>query len=164
MSAQEGALSVRQVPKLFEAFQIDTNNKLNEDSDVQMFPAKNTSMPEYVMMACIYVTQNVDPKNSFYLKVLRHLGRKHPYIVNTWEIFSDEDQDEVDKYLSVQLTSCSEHFVLNWWREHSNEFPKLSQLAKWILSIPASVTTRERFKITKNCHIDDMLLFLHCNM
>lgn len=81
-----------------------------------------------------------------------------------WEIFSDEDQDEVDKYLSVQLTSCSEQFVLNWWKEHSNEFPKLSQLAKWVHSIPASVTTRERFQITKNNQIDDRLLFLHCNM
>ncbi|KAH9414123.1 CBL-interacting serine/threonine-protein kinase 20 [Dermatophagoides pteronyssinus] len=90
LSAQESALSVKQVPKLFDAFQIDTNNKLNDDPEVQMYPAKNTMMPEYVMMACIYTTKSVDPKNSFYLKVLRHLGRKHPYIVNTWEIFSDD--------------------------------------------------------------------------
>lgn len=81
-----------------------------------------------------------------------------------WEVLSDQDQDEVDKYLSVQLTSCSEHYVLQWWREHQNEFPKLSQLAKWILSIPASVTTRERFKISNNRQMDDFLLFLHCNM
>ena len=80
-----------------------------------------------------------------------------------WEILSDQDQDEVDKYLAVQLTSCSEDFVLQWWREHSIEFPKLSQLAKWILSIPASVTTRERFKINHNRLVDDLTLFLHCN-
>lgn len=83
-----------------------------------------------------------------------------------WEVLSDHDQDEVDKYLSVQLTSCSEDNVLQWWREHSAEFPKLSQLAKWILAIPASVTTRERFKVggAATRSVDDMMLFLHCNM
>lgn len=81
-----------------------------------------------------------------------------------WEVLSDHDQDEVDKYLSVQLTSCSEDTVLQWWREHSVEFPKLSQLAKWILAIPASVTTRERFQICNNRQLDESQLFLHCNM
>ncbi|UXI14794.1 structure-specific recognition protein [Sarcoptes scabiei] len=91
-------------------------------------------------------------------------GKRFRSNFDEWEIFSDDDQDEVDKYLSVQLTSCSENYVLQWWKEHSNEFPNLAQLAKWLLSIPASVTTRERFQISKTSKVEDKLFFLHGNM
>lgn len=79
-----------------------------------------------------------------------------------WEDATDTDQDEVNKYISVQLTTCNEQNILIWWREHQNDFPKLSHLAKWMLSIPASVTSLERFKLTSNQDVGPELLFMHC--
>ena len=48
-------------------------------------------MPEFIMLARIYSTKVVNPENSLFLKMLRHLGRKHPYIIHTWEMFFDEE-------------------------------------------------------------------------
>jgi hypothetical protein len=81
-----------------------------------------------------------------------------------WEDLTDSDQDEVNKYISVQLTTCNEQNILIWWKEHINDFPKLSHLAKWILSIPASVTSLERFKLTSSQEVSEELLFMHCNV
>ncbi|RWS25400.1 hypothetical protein B4U80_06965 [Leptotrombidium deliense] len=80
-----------------------------------------------------------------------------------WEDITDSEQDEIDKYISAMLTSCNEQNILQWWREHQNDFPKLSHLAKWILSIPASVTSLEKYKLSSTQKIDEQLLFLHCN-
>ncbi|RWS08941.1 hypothetical protein B4U79_01801 [Dinothrombium tinctorium] len=80
-----------------------------------------------------------------------------------WEDITDSEQDEVDKYISAMLTSCNEQNILQWWREHQNDFPKLSHLAKWILSIPASVTLLEKHRLSSTQKIDEELLFLHCN-
>ncbi|XP_054155386.1 zinc finger protein 618-like isoform X2 [Oppia nitens] len=73
------------------------------------------------------------------------------------------DKDELNKYISVQLTTCNEQNILSWWKDHQNEFPKLAKLAKWILSIPASVTSLERFRLLSNQDINQELLFMHCN-
>lgn len=79
-----------------------------------------------------------------------------------WEDANDDDMDEVNKYISVQLTTCNEQNILTWWREHQNDFPKLAQLAKWILAIPASVTSLERFQLDSAQCVGQDLLFMHC--
>lgn len=90
-----------------------------------------------------------------------------------WEVEQeepDDDQDEVDKYLSMQLSSTTEGNILAWWRQHSHDFPQLSHLVKWVLSIPASVTSRERYNLggevttDHRFAVDDHTLFLHCNL
>ncbi|CAG2173567.1 unnamed protein product [Oppiella nova] len=80
-----------------------------------------------------------------------------------WEDQQDSEQDELNKYISVQLTTCNEQNILVWWREHQSDFPKLSHLAKWILSIPASVTSLERFRLESSANVTPELLFMHCN-
>lgn len=56
-----------------------------------MYFARSKTSPEFSMMACIYAKNQLPSNNQFYLKILRHLGRKHPYIVNIWEIFHTND-------------------------------------------------------------------------
>jgi len=34
--------------------------------------------------------------------------------------------------------------ILNFWKEHQITYPKLSKLARWVLSIPASSASSER--------------------
>lgn len=38
----------------------------------------------------------IDPKESQYLKALRHLGKKHGSIVSTWDIFLSEDGKSIE--------------------------------------------------------------------
>ena len=73
-------------------------------------------------------------------------------------------QDEIDRYVGAMLAPCDEASLLNWWRDHQSEFPRLAQLAKWILSIPASVTSLEKYKLNTSQKMDEELLFLHCNL
>ncbi|CAG2105941.1 unnamed protein product [Medioppia subpectinata] len=89
-------------------------------------------------------------------------GLKKAANFDEWEE-QDSEQDELNKYISVQLTTCNEQNILIWWREHQQDFPKLSHLAKWILSIPASVTSLERFKLISSQEVTPELLFMHCN-
>lgn len=81
-----------------------------------------------------------------------------------WEDVNDTEQDEVDSYVSAMLTTCNEDNILTWWREHQADFPRLSALVKWVLCIPASVTTFEQLKLQiSNGDVDHRLLFLRCN-
>jgi len=82
-----------------------------------------------------------------------------------WEEASPlANQDEIERYLNETLPTCDENHVLHWWRDHQSKFPNLAQLARWILSIPASVTLIEKFKLNKSPKLDEELLFLHCNL
>lgn len=74
------------------------------------------------------------------------------------------EQDEIQRYINETLPTCDENTVLDWWKDHQTKFPQLAQLAKWILSIPSSVTLIEKFKLHKSPKVDEELLFLHCNL
>ena len=81
-----------------------------------------------------------------------------------WEESFEACQDELNAYINQTLPNCDETSILNWWRDHQTKFPKLAQLARWILSIPASVTLIEKFKLQNSPKLDEKVLFLHCNL
>lgn len=82
-----------------------------------------------------------------------------------WEAVTEFDQDEVSRYLSDKFNHCNERTLLSWWREASKRYPKLSHIARSILSIPASVTSIERRqRLHSRPPVDEELLFLHCNL
>lgn len=81
-----------------------------------------------------------------------------------WEESFEICQDELNAYINQTLPNCDETGILNWWRDHQTKFPKLAQLARWILSIPASVTLIEKFKLQNSPKLDEKVLFLHCNL
>lgn len=72
--------------------------------------------------------------------------------------------DEIQRYINETLPNCDETTILLWWQEHQTKFPKLAQLAKWILSIPASVVMIEKFKLQNSPKMNEEILFLHCNL
>ena len=52
-------------------------------------------------------------------------------------------QTELDVYLKADLAdpdSCP----LEWWKEHCTNFPKMANVAKVLLAVPASQSTSER--------------------
>jgi len=82
-----------------------------------------------------------------------------------WEAITEFDQDEVTRYLLDKFNHCNEKTLLTWWKEASKRYPKLSHVARSILSIPASVTSIERRqRLHSRPPVDEELLFLHCNL
>lgn len=82
-----------------------------------------------------------------------------------WEAVTEFDQDEVTRYLLDKFNHCNEKTLLTWWKEASKRYPKLSHVARSILSIPASVTSIERrHRLHSRPPVDEELLFLHCNL
>lgn len=73
---------------LFKTYQIKKDKIRHKGEHVTIYDAKcplsgSTSVR-------IYAKSLIDPNTSVFLKILRHLGRKHPYIVHTYELFSDQ--------------------------------------------------------------------------
>lgn len=56
----------------------------------------------------------------------------------------EEGDDEVDQYLKLKSPKDKDLDVLQWWKDHKNEFPALAVLCAYYLSIPASSASSER--------------------
>jgi hypothetical protein len=56
----------------------------------------------------------------------------------------DSNEDEVDQYIKSKVPKDKNLDILKWWRDHKLEFPKLSLLCAYYLSIPASSASSER--------------------
>lgn len=106
--------------------------------------------------------------------------RKISAPVECWEdeeVQSDVSNalSEIDMYRNLPLATDEEFNIMSWWRNQSAKLPRLSQIARYILSVPASSAPSERnFSVAgltvsklrnklspKN--VDD-LLFLRSNM
>ena len=77
--------------------------------------------------------------------------------------------DEMDQYLN---STANDGHMLTYWQNKEEIWPKLSQYAKWILSVPVTSTSSERVFSLAGRTIDDRrsqvkldtvdgLLFLH---
>ena len=63
----------------------------------------------------------------------------------TLDSSSDDKKDEIEYYL--RLSPCYEEDtfeILTWWKRNEIDLPKLANLAKFILAIPATSTASER--------------------
>ncbi len=57
---------------------------------------------------------------------------------------SDDDLDEIDRYVNTKVSFSKDDSLLEWWAKHSLIFPQLSLLAKSLFGVPASSATSER--------------------
>ena len=48
---------------------------------------------------------------------------------------SDENEDEVGRYINTKLPFSKDDTLLGWWDKHSLIFPQLSLLAKYLEDI-----------------------------
>ena len=60
-----------------------------------------------------------------------------------WENLKTPIQKDLDRYESYSLADSNVD-ILEWWRTHENTLPILSQIAKQVLTIPASSAKSER--------------------
>ncbi|XP_055081736.1 E3 SUMO-protein ligase ZBED1-like [Periophthalmus magnuspinnatus] len=87
----------------------------------------------------------------------------------------DHAEEEVTRYKEAPALSLSEGNPLSWWKEHQNEYPLMSQLAKMYLCIPGTSVSSERVFSTagdivttqrsalSSDHVDQ-ILFLNKNL
>ena len=54
------------------------------------------------------------------------------------------EEDEVDQYLKSKVPKDKNLNILQWWKDHKLEYPKLAILCAYYLSIPASSASSER--------------------
>ena len=55
-----------------------------------IYLAHHNDKPDFHLIARVFEpTAKVDPHRSKYLKVLKHLGRRNPYVIGTWDVFFD---------------------------------------------------------------------------
>ncbi len=55
-----------------------------------------------------------------------------------------EIDDEVDQYLKSKVLKNKDMDILQQWKNHKNEYPKLAILCVYYLAIPALSTSSER--------------------
>ena len=85
-------------------------------------------------------------------------------------------KDELQAYLELPQVKCAtEQEALNWWRDHTDEFPNLAVMARQYLGCPASSAAVERLfsqvgiafsSKRKSAHADTLesILFARCNL
>jgi hypothetical protein len=56
---------------------------------------------------------------------------------------SDDDSDEIDRYINTKLSFSEDDTLLGWWSKHSLIFPQFALLAKSLFGVPASSVTSE---------------------
>lgn len=73
----------------FAQYTIDRSCRVYQDTHLKMFRATCSRLPNRSLMVRMYPRKEVDPSTSLYLKILRHLGKKHHKVVFTFDLFAD---------------------------------------------------------------------------
>lgn len=84
-----GALPVDTNKQLFQTFKVSQDVVLHDSPHVKILEAKSSQAPGTAMSVRIYPPEAA---SSQHCKILRHLGRKHPFLVHTYEVFSDPEK------------------------------------------------------------------------
>lgn len=75
--------------KEFNMYSIEKKKPLERKphSAKALYECTHKSFPADCLVVCkVYDTKSTDPTSSLFLKVLRHLGKKHPNITQTWDV------------------------------------------------------------------------------
>ena len=100
---------------------------MRKSTKCSVFRAKHKDFPEVGLIVRVYENCAVNLMNMLYLKILKHIGKKHPYIVQTWDIFKTEknlimvfqeyaNRNDLQQYLE-RSDSPGEKQICEWARE-----------------------------------------------
>lgn len=121
-----GSVSVDKEAKLFENYCIEEDKPIGgrPNSCEAIVKATHKQYNDYVLLCKIYDCKKagLDAKNSLFFKVLRHLGKKHPGIIQTWDVFSKDGNTvyvlqefaihgPIDKYLNKPVDEKTGKFL-----------------------------------------------------
>lgn len=112
----------------FGLFKIKYDDLITKGPITAIYKAVHAEFLSIPLIVKIYENMAKSAKNPIFLKVLRHLGKKHPFIVPTWDIFHDHSQ-RVFVFQEFMAKSNLDCFL----REYG--CPKESQLCEWARSL-----------------------------
>lgn len=82
--------------KEYEKYEFNWNQLVRKGEHSQMFTVKHREFSNLPMIVKRYENtlgnSAVFSSSSLYLKCIKHLGKKHPYITQTWEVFAAQNQ------------------------------------------------------------------------
>lgn len=133
----DGAIEASGKP--FSKYQFDMEEPVMRGNQCTMYKAKHVDFPDVPMVMMAYDRLSGTVPNPFYLKILRHLGKKHSNILQTWEIFIDQQQrtlivqefanrNDLGTYLAKK-GSQSEAQVCDWARQLYKALDYLGDMA-----------------------------------
>ena len=82
--------------KFGKKYTILTDEKLiAETSKCNVYKTKHADYPDNILAAKVYTFESEKDMQAelakFRYKILRHIGKKHPYIIQTWEVFHQQN-------------------------------------------------------------------------
>lgn len=73
-----GAKLIKDSNEAYEMFSVQRDNPLVKGKTSKLFAAKNKDYPTQPVICRIFkAKEGIDPKQSIYLKFLRHIAKKH---------------------------------------------------------------------------------------
>lgn len=58
-----------------------------------IYLAHHNSFPEHHLIGRVFEpSSKINPHRSMYLKILKHIGKQHPALIATWDIFYDSNE------------------------------------------------------------------------
>lgn len=77
---------------------------------------------------------------------------KWPTVLSKFSDWEDNEESvgsksldiQIQEYMTMKLELSSQQKVLQWWNSHQSQFPALSNLARYVLCIPATSAPSER--------------------
>ncbi|KAH7637460.1 serine/threonine-protein kinase brsk/sad1-like protein [Dermatophagoides farinae] len=90
-----GPIPIESSPS-FELYQFEQTNSnlvsIRSEFGEKIYRVRHRNFPQIPMVVRIYSKEQASRiHNKLYFKILRHLGKKHPLILQTWDIFVNQD-------------------------------------------------------------------------
>ena len=111
--------------RYFARYTITDETPFCECQHSKLFKAQHQEFKDSVLAVKIYEGEHgIDVNNSLYLKIIRTLGKKHPNIIQTWDVFHNSENNSIlifqelankgsiDKYLGEN--PCDEQQAGKW--------------------------------------------------
>ena len=112
----------------FPKYIIQKNTTIFQGKYLQIYPCSNVAYGENQLICRIYHPNAIiNPDSDLFLRILRHLGKKHPFILPTMDIFSDEN-----KQIYIFQEFANKGNLTDYMRA---KFVTEKQMAKWAQSI-----------------------------
>lgn len=95
LEKEKGALPVKH--RYFGRYTVFQDQApIGESATCKVFKAQHQDFKDNVLAVKIYEGEHgIDPNNSQWLKVLRVLGKKHPHIIQTWDLFHNPENNAI---------------------------------------------------------------------
>lgn len=123
----------------FADYIIYKNELTYSGKEVVIYGVQDRRRPKQGTVVRVYARQQYDPQTSVYLKIVRYLAYKHPYIVHTFELFDNQTSvyvfqewatgGSVADYVASATEPLAEEKAVVWARQLERALDYLGDMA-----------------------------------